>query len=193
MSTQEARPKRPYFRPTTPQQRRLLFEIYEATGSVSSACRKAHVGRRTFYYWLPRFREGGYAALEVERSRAPHTTRIPPTPPPIVQEVIAYKNNYPEAGYRSIADEVRKAHNWEPVVGPTKVREILIEAGLVTPRAQSQPESKHPTVAHAPEPGQTVNVDLCVVPVTHSAAEPLVSVSLAAAANGTFSPCGDGD
>lgn len=200
MSAQEAKPKRPfglepsrakpYFRPTTPQQRRLLFETYEATGKVSHACRVAHVGRSTFYYWLPRFQEGGYAALEVERSRAPHTTRIPPTPGAIVQEVITYKRDHPQAGYRSVANGVRKAHNWEPVIGPTKVREILIEASLVTPRTPHQPKAKRPTAVHAPEPEQTINIDLCIVPVTHSPDEPLVSASLAAAAGGGVSPSG---
>lgn len=185
MSVQEAKPKRPYFRPTTPHQRRLLFETYEATGKVSDACRVAHVGRSTFYYWLPRFQEGGYAALEVERSRAPHTTRIPPTPEAIVQEVITYKRDHPQAGYRSVANGVRKAHNWEPVPCQGKVREVLIEAGLVTPCTPPQPKA-----VHAPKPEQTVNIDLCVVPVTHSPDEPLVSASLATAAGGGVSPSG---
>ncbi len=38
-----------YFPLTTPSQRRLLFETWEATGDVALACRTAHVGRRTFY------------------------------------------------------------------------------------------------------------------------------------------------
>ena len=47
--------KHSYFRFTTAQQRKLLFEIWETTGSVTEACQKAHVGRATFYYWKPRF------------------------------------------------------------------------------------------------------------------------------------------
>jgi hypothetical protein len=34
-------PKRTYYGFTTPQQRKLLFETWEATGSVTDACRKA--------------------------------------------------------------------------------------------------------------------------------------------------------
>lgn len=56
--------KRTYFPPTTPQQRKLLFETWEETGSVVKACQKAHVGRSTFYYWKPRFETEGYAGLE---------------------------------------------------------------------------------------------------------------------------------
>src|SRR5262245_62054947 len=63
--------KRTYVPFTTAAQRRLLFTTWEATGDVAEACRRAHVGRRTFYYWKPRFLAGGYAALEQFASRAP--------------------------------------------------------------------------------------------------------------------------
>jgi hypothetical protein len=56
--------KRVYFPSTTPQQRKLLFETWEQTGNVTAACRKAHVGRCTYYYWKPRFEKDGYAGLE---------------------------------------------------------------------------------------------------------------------------------
>jgi len=38
----------PHFPLTTAQQRRLLFETWQANGNVTLACRTAHVGRRTF-------------------------------------------------------------------------------------------------------------------------------------------------
>jgi transposase len=170
MSEQEPKSKRPYFRPSTPQQRRLLFETYERTGSVDQACQVAHLGRRTFFYWLPRFRAGGYAALEQELSRAPHKTRIPPTPEETVQEVIAYRQAHPKAGYRRIAAELKRAHDWQPVISPTQVRRILLKAGLVAGRSPGH-KVKPSAVVHAPEPEQTVNIDLCVVPVSHSASE----------------------
>jgi transposase len=187
MSQTETNPKRPYFRPTTPAQRRLLFETYEATGDLVKACATAHVGRGTYYYWRPRFEAGGYEALEQERSRAPHRTRIPPIAPEIVQEVIAYKRANPEAGYRTVAQRIRQAHDWEAVIGPSKVRLILLEAGLVKP-AQPEPkaEEANPTAVHAPQPEQTVNIDLCVVPLHHEASQEMISASLAAAAEDFF-------
>jgi len=191
MSNSETKPKRPYFRPTTPAQRCLLFETYEATGDVATACAKAHVGLGTFYYWRPRFEAGGYEALEQERSRAPHRTRIPPIASEIVEEVIAYKRAHPEAGYRTVAQRVRQAHDWQPVIGPSKVRLILLEAGLVKPAAAEPKPAADVTVVHAPQPEQTVNIDLCVVPVSHAATTELVSASVAAAASGTFSPSVD--
>jgi len=192
MSEQAPKGKRTYFRPTTPGQRRLLFETYEQTGDVDEACRVAHMARRTFYYWLPRFREGGYGALEQERSRAPHHTRIPPTPEETVQEVIAYRQAHPKAGYRRIAAELKKAHGWQPVISPTQVRRILLKAGLV---ADFSPAQKVKAVAatHAPEPGQTINVDLCVVPISHEANQPLNPVSLVQVEQAAFSPSGGGD
>ena len=89
----------------------------------------AHVAQRTFYYWLGRFRAGGYAALAQERSRAPHRTRIPPTAPATVQEVIAYRQAHAQAGYRRIAAELKKAHDWQAVISPTQVRRILLKPG----------------------------------------------------------------
>ena len=191
MNNTETKPKRPYFRPTTPAQRRLLFETYEATGDVAEACTKAHVGLGTFYYWRARFEAGGYEALEHERSRAPHRTRIPPIAPEIVEEVMAYKRAHPEAGYRTVAQRVRQAHDWQPVIGPSKVRLILLEAGLVKPATPEPKAVAEVRVVHAPQPEQTLNIDLCVVPISHEATAELVSASLAAAAKETFSPSGD--
>jgi len=189
MSEEESKPQRTYFRPTTPQQRRLLFETYERTGNIEQACQVAHVARRTFYYWRARFRCGGYAALAQERNRAPHHTRIPPTPEGTVQEVIAYRQTHPAAGYRRIAAELRKAHDWEPVISPTQVRRILMRAGLVAGQPVPKPVEPSPAT-HAPQPEQTVNIDLCVVPVVHQAEEPLAAVSMKQAERATFSPSG---
>ena len=67
---------RTYFPLTTPSQRRLLFETWQATGDVAQACRVAHVGRRTFYYWKPRFCAEGYASLERFGSRVLDLIRL---------------------------------------------------------------------------------------------------------------------
>lgn len=190
MDTENNKPKRTYFRPTTPQQRRLLFETYEQTHDIDEACRVAHMARRTFFYWQPRYRTGGYAALAQELSRAPHKTRIPPTPEGTVQEVIAYRQAHPGQGYRRIAAELKKAHNWQAVISPTQVRRILLKAGLLPTASAPAPRQSSPAV-HAPEPEQTVNIDLCVVPVVHQADTPLESVSMKQAERAVFSPSGE--
>lgn len=120
--------KRTYFPLTTASQRRLLFETWEATRDVEVACRRAHVGRRTFYYWKERFIAGGYEALEHFASRAPkHPPRVALQ---IEQQVLALRQQHPEWGKQRLADELAKAHGWVPLVSPNTVKRILRDAGL---------------------------------------------------------------
>ncbi len=128
-SASPAKAKRPYYRPTTADQRRRLFEVYEQTDSPRQAAAAAHVGVGTLYYWRKRFEEGGYPALEQPRSRRPHrfARQLPES---VRQEVIGARLEHPEWGRQRIADELRKAHGWQAVISPSEVRRTLIEAGL---------------------------------------------------------------
>jgi transposase len=138
--------KRIHFPMTTAQQRHLLFETWEATGDVDLACRTAHVGRATFYYWKPRFEAAGYAALESFASRAPHRTRR--IDPSIEQQVIALRRDHPDWGKDRIADELAKANGWVPIVSPNTVRRILRDAGLWEPdAAPAKKGASRPSVA----------------------------------------------
>jgi transposase len=120
--------KRITYRETTAQQRKLLFEVWEATGNVTLACRKAHVGRGTFYYWKPRFEKNGYAGLEAFESRAPKNPSR--TSVEVEQKVIGRRRKHPDWGKQRIADELAKTNNWVPLVTPQTVRRILKDAGL---------------------------------------------------------------
>jgi len=120
--------KRTYFGQTTPQQRRLLFETWEATDSITAACKKARVCRQPFYYWKPRFDTDGYPSLESFESRAPKHPQQ--TSPDVEHRVIAMRRDHPNWGKRRIADELAKEHNWVPLVSPNTVRRILRDAGL---------------------------------------------------------------
>ncbi len=105
-----------------------MFETWEATGNVTEACAKARVGRRTFYYWKPRFEERGYASLETFASRAPkNPVRISKE---VEEEVIEMRRSHPEWGKRRIADELAKGNSWVPLASPNTVRRILQDAGL---------------------------------------------------------------
>ena len=95
---------------------------------MTQACKKAHVGRGTFYYWKPRFEERGYAGLEAYASREPKERHR--TVAETEQKVIAARREHPEWGKRRIADELAKANNWVPLVSPNTVRRILKDAGL---------------------------------------------------------------
>lgn len=162
---------RTHFRATTASQRRLLFETKEKTGKVAKAGRRAHVSRSTYYYWRSRFEASGFAGLTDCRSSKPHTShRVPEA---IATQVIAMRRAHLDWGKQRIADEMAKANHWQPVLSPNTVRRILSGAELWQ---SAPPETEHatnfkPVARTAEQPGQTVNVDLCVVPATHT--EPL--------------------
>jgi len=120
--------KRTYFRLTTPQQRKLLFEIWEATGDVDKACRTARVSKRLFYYWKPRFEKDGYPGLEHFESRVAHKLNY--KDPQIEQQVIEMRRAHPDWGKARISQELAKANNWAPVVSPNTVKRILVSANL---------------------------------------------------------------
>jgi transposase len=127
-----------YFRRSTAPQRKLLFETWEATGSIGLACEQAHLSRVTFYHWKPRFEAQGYAGLEQPQSHRPkHLARKKSSA--IETEVLAMRRKHAEWGKKRIAQEIAKAHNWVPVVSTSTVQRILRAAGLWgTARAQKK-------------------------------------------------------
>jgi transposase len=141
--------KRTYFPTTTAQQRRLLFEIWEETGDLEEACRRAHVSVGTFYYWRPRFEEGGYEALASLRSRAPKAPSQ--TDPAIAAQVVAMREAQPTWGKRRIADELTKGNNWVPLVSPNTVKRILQDAGLWHPATSGAKKGGSKTASAAPK------------------------------------------
>ncbi len=120
--------KQTHFPRTTPDQRRLLFETWEANGSIKDSCTIAHVCRQTFYNWKPRFTVGGYAALLDFASPAPKQPHRMDAA--VEQRVTAMRQQHPSWGKRRIADEIAKDNQWVPLVTPNTVRRILKAAGL---------------------------------------------------------------
>lgn len=121
-------PKRTYFGFSTPQQRKLLFETWEATGNVTQACQKAHLSRGLFYYWKARFEQYGYAGLEAFESRAAH--QLNSKSAALEQRVTDLRRQNPDWGKARIAQEMTKANHWVPLVSPNTVRRILRDAEL---------------------------------------------------------------
>ena len=124
--------KRCYYPPTTPQQRKRLFEIWEQTHNVTAACRKAHVGRATFYFWKPRFDQEGYAGLEhYEKVGVPKGTgRVAAE---VETKVFDLHVEHADWGKRRMVDEIAKVNNSVPLVRPNTVRRILEDAGMWKP------------------------------------------------------------
>lgn len=129
--------KRTYFPPTTPQQRKLLFETWQATDSVVEACHKAHVGRGTFYRWKARYDATGYAGLEEYAKKGPEKG-YGRTPAEIEQAVIEMHQAQADWGKHRIAHEIAKGNNWVALVSPNTVRRILAEVGLWNPEQNSK-------------------------------------------------------
>lgn len=121
-------PKRTYFGFSTPQQRKLLFETWEAIGSIRQACQKARLSRGLFYYWKPRFEQYGYAGLEEFESRVAHKLNSKSTE--VEQRVLEMRRQNPEWGKARIAQEMAQANNWVPLVSPNTVKRILRDADL---------------------------------------------------------------
>ncbi|MCP4168270.1 MAG: helix-turn-helix domain-containing protein [Chloroflexi bacterium] len=120
--------QRIYYPQTTYSQRRILFEVWEATGDVNGACEAAHVSRRTFYYWKARFKEQGYEGLKEVRKPGPAKGIRVSTE--IQEKVEEMKKAHPEWGKQRIADELTKENSWVPLVSVNTVRRILQEKGL---------------------------------------------------------------
>jgi transposase len=120
--------KHTYFGYSTPQQRKLLFETWQQTGSVEQACRKARVSQGLFYYWKPRFEAEGYSGLEKFESRVAHKLNYKPEA--VQKRVLEMCEQHPEWGKTRISQEMAKANNWVPIVSPNTVRRILKQAGL---------------------------------------------------------------
>lgn len=179
---------RTYFRPTTASQRRLLFRTVAAGTPVTAAAQQAHVGRGTYYYWLDRYAATGEAGLAAFAPCAPHHPRLAPLSVEVQAEVLTYYDAHAhERGCRTIAERLRQAHAGQPVIGHSKVAEIIRLARPPVPpvaRPAGTPAAPAAASVHAPAPNLTANIDLCVVPLTHDGNPAWASVSVSQAAAG---------
>ncbi len=168
--------QRVHYPRTTPSQRKVLFQTWEETGDIATACREARVSEGTFYYWRPRFELGGYEALEQFASHAPQEPNR--TSVEIEREVIALRRQNDRWGKQRIAAELAKKNNWIPVISPNTVKRVLQDAGLWSPPEPQSTKAKFEPVSRTAEmPGQSLNVDLCFVPADHENEVKLPAVS----------------
>lgn len=112
---------------TEVEDREKLFRIWQSTGNVVQSCRETGISRSTFYYWLPRFQAGGFAALAEVRSRAPKNPRR--IKPELEQSILAIKDEHPSWGKARISNAIKQQHP-ASTMSPNTVRRVLIEANL---------------------------------------------------------------
>jgi transposase InsO family protein len=107
----------------------VVQEIVERHAALSLVSKTFGIAEMTIRNWLVAFQLGGEQALVPKSSGRP--TRPRDSSDPVVAAVLALKHQNPEYGARRIRDVVQR---FEALgVSSTKVRQILAEAGLVTP------------------------------------------------------------
>ncbi|RKZ89113.1 MAG: hypothetical protein DRR19_11840 [Candidatus Parabeggiatoa sp. nov. 1] len=84
----------------------------------------------TFYYWKPRFLEGGYTPLEKTNSHAPKN--YSKTPSSIAKQVIKLYQQQPTWGSLRIAHELAIRSGWVPLISPNTVLLLLFEPDFGT-------------------------------------------------------------
>ncbi len=117
-----------YYRQTTFQQRRYLFELVEQLENISEACRRAKVSRKTYYHWKSRYEKEGIEGLREPKSHAVHNPHT--IDPKIERRIIALRRKHPNWGKKRIAQWIWKENGWERVVAIETVRNVLNRHGL---------------------------------------------------------------
>jgi len=150
-----------YYRETTFQQRRHLFDLVEETKNISKACRDAKVSRSTYYRWKPRYEKYGIEGLREPKSHAAHSPRT--IDPEIERRIVELRRKHPDWGKKRIAQQIWKEHDWEHVVAITTVKNVLKRHGMWN--AEKRKKKKKNKGTTADKANKTVNIDLCFVPV----------------------------
>ena len=148
-----------YYRTTTFQQRRFLFEMVEQGGNISEACRRAKVSRKTYYHWKPRYEKEGVDGLREPRSHAVHNPRT--IDPQIERRIIELRREHPNWGKKRIAQWIWKEYGWKRVVAIETVRNVLNRHGMWKNGKRKKKRKNRGTTAD--RPNKTINIDLCFV------------------------------
>ena len=149
-----------YYRETTFQQRKHLFDLVEETNNISKACRDAKVSRSTYYRWKPRYEKYGIEGLREPKSHAAHNPRTIDLE--IEWRIVELRRKHPDWGKKRIAQQIWKEHDWEHVVAITTVKNVLKRHGMWN--AEKRKKKKKNKGTTADKPNKTVNIDLCFVP-----------------------------
>ena len=149
-----------YYRETTFQQRRYLFELVEQIGNISKACRQAKVSREHYYHWKPRYDKDGIEGLRHPKSHAVHNPKM--IDPQIERRIIELRREHPSWGKKRIAQWIWMEHAWEKVVAINTVKNVLSRHGLWKNGKRRKKRKNKGTIAD--RSNKTINIDLCFVP-----------------------------
>ncbi len=116
---------------------RFVLEALEGWSSVSQLCETYGISRRIGYKWLRRYEQGGLRALE-DRSRA-RKAQAAATPPPVVGEIVALRQQHPTWGPRKLRKRLSQLSPQVAWPAPSTIGEILRKEGLTQPRRRRRP------------------------------------------------------
>jgi len=136
---------------------RLLQLGSEGHGSVTSACLRFGLSRKTFYKWKKRFDEHGDAGLG-DRPRAP--LRSPnATPSEVVSKILYLRQNY-HFGPRKIADYLERFHRVS--VSGSTVHRVLCRHGMrkLPANQKHQKHTKRWKRYEKAQPGHRLQMDV---------------------------------
>lgn len=152
--------KKVYFRETTFQQRKCLFELIEETGNVSKACKRMKISRGTYYYWKERYEKDGIEGIREPKSHSPHNHYT--IDPLIEKRIVNLKRQHPNWGKKRIAQWIWKENNWEKIVAVNTVKNVLDRHGMWNADIKKKKMKNKGTTAD--KPNKTINIDLCFIP-----------------------------
>lgn len=109
--------------------RKLVHEVLVEGFSLSEACRRAGVTRKSGRRWVIQARDVGIENL-TERSRAP-LGRPSRTPEPVEQALVKLKERYPEWGPRKLVVLLKREHGL--VLSSRTASDVLSRYGLTQP------------------------------------------------------------
>jgi putative transposase len=132
------------WRETGPMDERLglVMDVLEGRFTVTEACQRRNVSRKTAYKYLKRFRAEGLSGLE-ERSRRPHGSPSA-TPAQVCDLLIATKKARRHWGPKKLLGYLTKRYPELDFPAPSTVGAILKGAGLVDSKRR-----RHPPLAPA--------------------------------------------
>ena len=146
-----------YYRQTTFQQRRYLFELAEQLGSVSEACRGQRSHVRHTIIGSSRYEKEGIEGLREPKSHAVLQT----IDTQIERRIIELRRVPPNWGKKRIAQWIWKEHGWERVVTIETVKNVLNRHGMWKNGKRRKKRKNKGTTANNPK--KTINIDLCFV------------------------------
>lgn len=152
------------------RQRLHWMDFYAHHGqNARLTCRHFGISPDTFYRWRRRYDPRRLESLEDDRrTRRPHRVRQPQTPPEIVEQIRALREQYPRWGKEKLAILLRRegialsASTVGRVLGRLKARGALREPRLGRRKRRWQPRpyaQRLPSGYAIREPGALVQVD----------------------------------